>query len=148
VIPKRIPRGPTDILEVFQNSVILLSNSYLKPIILFFQALASTVKRDHTAAHYKFHDDPFLIPSSNTSKRSFALAKEAGRKAAMWIKEQHGELFQHRNAAPYIEAFAPPPKLTDATPMTEEMLKKYIGSCQVSHAIKVYEKLESIIFST
>ncbi|KAL1436534.1 hypothetical protein MTO96_049632 [Rhipicephalus appendiculatus] len=40
VIPKRIPRGPTDILK----------------------ALASTVQRDFTAPHYKYHDDPFFIP--------------------------------------------------------------------------------------
>lgn len=56
VIPKRIPRGPTDIL----------------------QALASTVKIDPTAPHYKYHDDPYLIPMSNIGKRTFAMAQEAG----------------------------------------------------------------------
>lgn len=56
-IPKRIPRGPTDIL----------------------QALASTVKSDPTAAHYKYHDDPYLIPMSNIGKRTFAMAQEAGK---------------------------------------------------------------------
>lgn len=57
VIPKRIHRTPTDILY----------------------ALSATVGHDPTAAHYKFHDDPFLIPQSNPAKRSFALAQEAGR---------------------------------------------------------------------
>lgn len=46
VIPKRIPRGPTDIL----------------------QALASTVKRDPTAPHYKYHDDR-SIPYSDVKHR-------------------------------------------------------------------------------
>lgn len=70
-IPNRIERSPTDLL----------------------QALASTVGRDPTAPHYKFHDDPYLIPLSNVGKRTFALSKEAGRKAANWIKEEHRDLF-------------------------------------------------------
>lgn len=57
VIPKRIQRSPTDILY----------------------ALSATVGNDPTAAHYKYHDDPYLIPQSNSSKRTFALAQEAGR---------------------------------------------------------------------
>ncbi len=68
------------------------------------QALASTVGRDYTAPHYRFHDDPYLIPSSNAAKRNSALSKESGKKAAKWIKEQHAELFQHREAEPPIEA--------------------------------------------
>lgn len=57
VIPKRIHRGPTDILL----------------------ALSATVGNDPTAAHYKYHDDPFLIPQSNMNKRTYALAQESGR---------------------------------------------------------------------
>ncbi len=57
VIPKRIHRSPTDILY----------------------ALSATVGNDPTAAHYKYHDDPFLIPQSNSGKRAYALAQEAGR---------------------------------------------------------------------
>lgn len=72
VIPKRIPRGPTDILY----------------------ALSATVGRDTTAAHYKYHDDPFLIPMSNVGKRTFAMAQEAGRKAAKWLRQEHSSLFQ------------------------------------------------------
>lgn len=70
-IPKRIPRSSTDILN----------------------ALASTVGHDPTAAHYKYHDDPFLIPMSNIGKRTFAMAQEAGRKAAKWIKQEHQDFF-------------------------------------------------------
>lgn len=72
VIPKRIPRSSTDILK----------------------ALSATVGRDPTAPHYKYHDDPFLIPPSNVAKRTFAMSQEAGRKAAKWIKEEHRTLFQ------------------------------------------------------
>lgn len=71
VIPKRIERSSTDILS----------------------ALAATVGRDFTAPHYKYHDDPYLIPTTNINKRAFAMAQESGRKAAKWIKDKHGDLF-------------------------------------------------------
>lgn len=71
VIPNRIQRSPTDILN----------------------ALSSTVKSDPTAAHFKYHDDPYLIPMSNVTKRTFAMAQEAGRKAAKWIKDEQGRFF-------------------------------------------------------
>jgi hypothetical protein len=61
------------------------------------------VQRDPNAAHYKYHDDPFLIPRSNVAKRSFALSKESGRKAAQWVRAQNPELFQHRVADPPVE---------------------------------------------
>lgn len=72
VLPKRIKRGPTDVLR----------------------ALAGTVGRDPTAAHYKYHDDPFLIPYSENDKSGFALAQEAGRKTAQWIKREHASYFE------------------------------------------------------
>lgn len=30
---------------------------------------------------------------SNAAKRTYAMSKESGRKAAKWIKEEHRELF-------------------------------------------------------
>lgn len=45
-IPKRIHRSPTDILR----------------------CLETTISRDPTAAHYKYHDDPYLIPMSNVGR--------------------------------------------------------------------------------
>lgn len=71
-IPNRIQRSPTDILR----------------------ALSKTVGFDPTAAHYKYHDDPFLIPMSNVGKRTFALAQESGRKSAKWIRQENAMLFQ------------------------------------------------------
>nr|CAD7201210.1 unnamed protein product [Timema douglasi] len=120
IIPKRIHRGPTDILR----------------------ALASTVGRDYTAPHYKYHDDPYLIPSSNIGKRTFALSKESGRKAAQWIRQEHSKLFQHRHADPPIEAFYPRPVYDENSEVTEDTLKKVIGDVSVSDAITVYQLLE------
>ena len=72
VIPARIERGPTDILN----------------------ALSSTVGYDPTAPHYKYHDDPYLMPMSNVGKKTFAMAQEAGRKAAYWIRQENAKLFR------------------------------------------------------
>lgn len=76
VIPNRIKRSPTDILK----------------------ALSQTVGFDPTAPHYKYHDDPYLIPMSNISKRTYAMAQESGRKSAKWIRQEHSELFQVRGS--------------------------------------------------
>lgn len=80
VLPKRIKRGPTDILR----------------------ALANTVGADPTAAHYKYHDDPYLTPYSESNKQTFALAQESGRKTARWIKNEHADLFQVNSLFPSV----------------------------------------------
>lgn len=120
VIPNRIPRTPTDILH----------------------ALSSTVGRDPTAPHYKFHDDPYLIPMSNVSKRTFAMAQESGRKAAKWIKEQHRELFQHQEAQPAIEAFAPKMVFTPESEVTPQTLDQLIKQSEIQDAVLVYNLMK------
>lgn len=72
VIPKRIDRGPTDVL----------------------MALSRTVGRDPTAPLYKYHDDPYLVPYSKNEKKMFALAYESGRKTAQWVKKEHADILQ------------------------------------------------------
>uniref|UniRef100_A0A336MAF5 Small ribosomal subunit protein mS39 n=1 Tax=Culicoides sonorensis TaxID=179676 RepID=A0A336MAF5_CULSO len=120
VIPKRIPRSPTDILK----------------------ALSATVGRDPTAAHYKYHDDPFLIPASNIGKRSFALAQESGRKAARWIRQQDREWFNHIVCDPQIDAFLPRLVYTEDSKVEEQDLQDLITNVQVSDAILVYNLLQ------
>ncbi|KAH8407623.1 hypothetical protein KR222_008248 [Zaprionus bogoriensis] len=119
-IPNRIERSPTDLL----------------------QALASTVGRDPTAPHYKYHDDPFLIPMSNVAKRTYALSKEAGRKAANWIKEEHRELFLHQEAEPPIEKFAPRMVYTEESEVDASSLEQLIGQGELADAVLVYNLLE------
>ncbi|XP_043643387.1 protein PTCD3 homolog, mitochondrial [Drosophila teissieri] len=119
-IPNRIERSPTDLL----------------------QALAGTVARDHTAPHYKYHDDPFLIPMSNAAKRTYAMSKESGRKAAKWIKEEHRELFMHQEAQPAIEKFAPSMVYTEDSVVDESSLAQLISQGELKDAILVYNLLE------
>ncbi|CAF4854866.1 unnamed protein product [Pieris macdunnoughi] len=130
--PLRISRSPTDIL----------------------QALAATVGVDPTAPHYKYHDDPFLIPQSNYRKRAYALSAEAGRKAATWIRDEQAHLFTTRewdppmkmktpyfNADPHIDAFTPRPIYNDESKVTEEDLLYTINNALIEDAIKVYQLL-------
>ncbi|XP_017488818.1 PREDICTED: protein PTCD3 homolog, mitochondrial, partial [Rhagoletis zephyria] len=119
-IPNRIQRSPTDILK----------------------ALASTVGRDPTAAHYKYHDDPYLIPMSNVGKRTFAMAQEAGRKAARFIREEHREVFQHQEAQPPIEAFVPKVLYTEETEVDADTLHNLIRHSQVTDALVVYNLIK------
>lgn len=117
-IPKRIPRGPTDILR----------------------ALESTISRDSTAPHYKYHDDPYLMPMSNAAKRTFAMAQEAGRKAAHWVRSEHPELFNHRESDPPIEAFFPK-MVYENSEVTEDDLKSVINRNHVSDAVLINKLL-------
>lgn len=119
-IPREIPRGPTDILR----------------------ALESTITRDPTAAHYKYHDDPYLIPMSNVGKRAFAMAQEAGRKAAQWVRKENPHLFNHREADPIIEKFLPRVVYNEDSEVTEDDLKKVIKDAQVSDAKIIYRSLK------
>ncbi|KAL5286782.1 PTCD3 family protein [Megaselia abdita] len=120
-IPNRIHRSPTAILE----------------------ALASTVGRDPTAPHYKYHDDPYMVPNSNMTKRTYAMAQESGRKAAKWIKENNRELFMHSEAEPPIAAFAPEMVFTEESEVSEQTLKDLIQQCEITDAVFVYNLMKT-----
>uniref|UniRef100_A0A8D8MLB0 Small ribosomal subunit protein mS39 n=1 Tax=Culex pipiens TaxID=7175 RepID=A0A8D8MLB0_CULPI len=120
VIPTRIERGPTDILN----------------------ALSSTVGYDPTAPHYKYHDDPYLMPMSNVGKKTFAMAQEAGRKAARWIRQENAKLFRHQEADPPIPAFAPTMVYTEESQVEETDLRRLIENVEVQDAILVYNLLK------
>ncbi|XP_058452761.1 small ribosomal subunit protein mS39 [Malaya genurostris] len=120
VIPHRIERGPTDILN----------------------ALSSTVGFDPTAAHYKYHDDPFLLPMTNANKKTFAMAQEAGRKAAHWIRQENAKLFQHKEADPPVQAFFPTMIYSEESKVEETDLQKLIDNVEVTDAVLVYNLLK------
>ncbi|XP_013778914.1 protein PTCD3 homolog, mitochondrial-like [Limulus polyphemus] len=120
VIPKRIPRGPTDILK----------------------ALAATVDRDFTAPHYKYHDDPYFIPASNVTKRSFALSKESGRKAAKYFLEKYPDSFKNNPAEPNIQDLMPVEKITDDSEISEDFLLDCIHKVEVQNAIAAYKNIK------
>lgn len=71
IIPKKINRSPTDLL----------------------QALSETVGIDSTMPQYKYHDDPFLLPQSYNQRIRYAMSEESGRKATRWIVNEHADCF-------------------------------------------------------
>ncbi|CAO1403561.1 unnamed protein product [Diamesa tonsa] len=119
-IPNRIERSSTDILR----------------------ALSNTVGRDFTAPHYKYHDDPFLIPMSNIGKRTFAMAQESGRKSAKWVRQEHSFLFQHKEADPPIEAFIPTKIFTEESQVDIKDLQQLINEAEITDAVLVYNLLK------
>lgn len=120
VVPRRIERSPTDVLN----------------------ALSGTVGFDPTAAHYKYHDDPYLIPTSNVAKKTYAMAQEAGRKAALWIRQENAKLFQHKEAAPAVPAFVPTMVYTEESQVEVTDLEKLIENVDVKDAVLVYNLLK------
>ncbi|KMQ94849.1 protein ptcd3-like mitochondrial protein [Lasius niger] len=129
--------GGADSTTAINNRVIILVLGYLHS------------KQDRTwpnryfkTPHYKFHDDPYLTPLSKAQIRNYALAKESGKKAAMWIREEHRNLFQHKVADPEIKAFVPPPIYTEKSKVTEETLLYEISNGHVSNSILVYDLLK------
>ncbi|XP_043247913.1 protein PTCD3 homolog, mitochondrial isoform X2 [Colletes gigas] len=119
-IPRRIERGPTDILY----------------------ALGQTVPKDVLSTSVKYYDDPFLIPTKKADYRIYALARESGKKTATWIFKQHADLFPNNLSDPKIEAFMPPVKYTDKSQVSEELLLDTISRCNASKSLEIYNLLE------
>lgn len=106
---------------------------------MFIQNIFS---QDPTAAHYKYHDDPYLIPMSIIGKRSFAMAQESGRKSAKWVLENDRKFFNHSVADPPIEAFMPQMVFSEESKVDEENLKALIRDVEVRDSILVYDLLK------
>jgi pentatricopeptide repeat domain-containing protein 3 len=48
-------------------------------------------------------DDPFFNPTSFTRKRTYALSKESGRRAARYIIENHSDILYSELSDPLIK---------------------------------------------
>ncbi|XP_017796576.1 PREDICTED: protein PTCD3 homolog, mitochondrial [Habropoda laboriosa] len=120
-IPARVERGPTDILN----------------------ALNRTVPSDPIKIDYVYHDDPFLLPTKKQDFRKYTLSYEAGIKAAMWIHEEHGDLFPKHLSEPEIQAFKSFPTYTDESQVSEELLLQVISQCRISEAVHIYKVLKN-----
>lgn len=67
------------------------------------KALESTIPKDQMATAYMYHDDPFLLPTRRQHYRTYALSYESGKKTAMWIHKEHGNLFPPNLSDPLIK---------------------------------------------
>lgn len=119
-IPNRIERGPTDILK----------------------ALERTISRKTLVPHYKYIDDPFLLPVSVGERRYRSLSLESGRKTAAWIYKEHADLFERELATPRIPDLLPPPSYSTKDEVSEEILLNAILNGQTCEALKIYDLLD------
>ncbi|OAD52030.1 hypothetical protein WN48_03322 [Eufriesea mexicana] len=120
-IPYRIKRGPTDILR----------------------ALESTIPENIATKNYVFRKDPYLSPTGTINNRSYGLSYESGRKAAIWIHNEHKDLFPKHLSEPQIDVnFI---YYRYKSEVSEEMLLHAISCRKISDAVHIYNLLEDNI---
>jgi len=114
-IPQKIHRSDTAILE----------------------ALSGTVNKDWHGPHYKFVDDPNLIPYTNQEKRIRALSRASGQQAAKYVVDNFPKYFKEELAVPRVDAFMARSELSHPE-NTEEGIKERIQQRSVTPAYKAY----------
>ncbi|XP_064007777.1 small ribosomal subunit protein mS39 [Pogoniulus pusillus] len=105
------------------------------------QTLASTVRRDPTAAHYMFQDDPFLMPRNAANSRLFALSKESGRNAARYIIKHFPQYFDKTFAEPDVPCLMPETLTPQTEGVSEEALKERICLRRVKESVDLFDQL-------
>ncbi|XP_051894966.1 pentatricopeptide repeat domain-containing protein 3, mitochondrial [Pristis pectinata] len=105
------------------------------------QALATTVNRDPTAVHYRFQDDPYLIPRTSPEFRLYSLSQESGCNAARYIVNTYPKLFQKNFAEPSIPCLMPQQLEPLINEVTEDALKERIQLRRVKESVDLYDQL-------
>lgn len=118
-IPKRVERGPTDILR----------------------ALASTVKHVPTEPDQLLQDDPYLLPIRPSQRNVFSLSRLSGRNAAKFILNKHPELFFRDDSEPKVRSFLPPEEYRDDMDLDEADLKWCIDNNDAVNGVIAYNCL-------
>jgi pentatricopeptide repeat domain-containing protein 3 len=118
-IPKRIERGPTDILK----------------------ALASTVKHVPSEPDQLLQDDPYLLPIRPALRNIYSLSRLSGKNAAKFILNKHPELFHRDISEPKVRSFMPPEEYRDDMEFDENDLKWCIDNNDPINGIIAYNNL-------
>ncbi|XP_072860140.2 small ribosomal subunit protein mS39 [Pogona vitticeps] len=127
-------------LEVAEENIVIPRKKTWDKLAVL-QALASTVKRDITAANYIFQDDPFLIPRNIREYRLYSLSKESGKNAAKYVVDTHPEYFQRDIAEPHIPSLMPPKVELQPEEVSEEALRNQIQLRKVNASVDMYDQL-------
>ncbi|XP_036604438.1 pentatricopeptide repeat domain-containing protein 3, mitochondrial isoform X2 [Trichosurus vulpecula] len=109
--------------------------------VAVLQALASTIQRDPTAAHYTFQDDPFLIPVTSSEARMFLLAKDSGKKAAKYIINTYPKFFEKDIAEPHIPCLTPEYLDPQLEEVSEAALRERIRLHKVKASVDMFDQL-------
>ncbi|XP_066576284.1 small ribosomal subunit protein mS39 [Amia ocellicauda] len=122
-----------------QEIVIPKKKTWDKLAVL--QALASTVNRDPTAAHYMFQDDPYLTPRTSPEFKLYSLSQESGRNAAKYIVNTYPRFFQKDFAEPHIPCLMPTSVEPQIGELSEAALRERVQLRRVKAAVDVYDQL-------
>uniref|UniRef100_H0ZKI4 Small ribosomal subunit protein mS39 n=1 Tax=Taeniopygia guttata TaxID=59729 RepID=H0ZKI4_TAEGU len=151
----RLPRGPdsyrssssspalgktVDNSQVTQEEIVLPRRKTWDKLAVL-QTLASTVKRDPTAAHYMFQDDPFLMPRNAANSRLYSLSKESGRNAAKYIIKNFPQYFDKTFAEPNIPCLMPETLTPQTEGVSEEALRERIHLRMVKESVDMFDQL-------
>ncbi|XP_064601592.1 small ribosomal subunit protein mS39-like isoform X2 [Liolophura sinensis] len=90
-------------------------------------------------------DDPYLIPADNFNKKSFALSKASGRKAAKLLVERYGKFVKEMYdfAEPKIEAYQVKDNQYRLTDPGEDALLERVGRRRVVDAIEMFKAIQA-----
>ncbi|XP_007439313.2 pentatricopeptide repeat domain-containing protein 3, mitochondrial [Python bivittatus] len=105
------------------------------------QTLASTVNRDITAVHYRFQDDPYLIPRNSLEHHFFSMSKASGQNAAKHIINTHPEFFEKDYAEPHIQCLMPEKLMLQLEEVSEVALNNLIQLRKVKASVNMYDQL-------
>ncbi|XP_019725338.1 small ribosomal subunit protein mS39 isoform X1 [Hippocampus comes] len=105
------------------------------------EALAVTVRRDHTAYPYQFQDDPYLSPRNAAEFKLYSLSQESGRSAAKYFVNNHPKFFTKDFAEPHIPCLMPDTISLRLEEVSEEALKERINLRKVKAAVDMYDQL-------
>ncbi|XP_053560241.1 pentatricopeptide repeat domain-containing protein 3, mitochondrial [Bombina bombina] len=122
-----------------EEIVIPRKKSWSKTAIL--QALAHTVNHDPTAAHYRFQDDPYLIPRTSSEFRLYSLSKESGKNAAKYVFNTYPKLFENDVAEPHIPCLMPEYLQPQIEGVSEEALNERIRLRRVKDSVDLFDQL-------
>ncbi|XP_068957167.1 small ribosomal subunit protein mS39 [Petaurus breviceps papuanus] len=109
--------------------------------VAVLQALASTIKRDPTAAHYTFQDDPFLTPVTSSEAHMFLLAKASGKNAAKYIINTYPKFFEKDIANPHIPCLMPEYLDPQLEEISEAALQERIRLHKVKASVDMFDQL-------
>ncbi|XP_074141761.1 small ribosomal subunit protein mS39 isoform X2 [Sminthopsis crassicaudata] len=109
--------------------------------VAVLQALASTIQRDPTAAHYTFQDDPYLTPVTFSEARMFMLAKASGKNAAKYIINTNPTFFDKCRAEPHIPCLMPEYLEPQLEEVSEAALQERIRLRKVKASVDMFDQL-------
>lgn len=119
-LPKRVERGPTDILK----------------------ALASTVKYIPSQPSAALQEDPYLLPTKSHLQFQYYFSKNSGKSTARFLLNRHPEIFYRDQSEPKIMAFLPDEEFNEQMDLSQDDLTWCLDNNDVNNGLIAYHSLK------